>query len=210
MFVKVCGITRLDDARQALESGASALGFVLWPKSPRYVAPEEVRAIVDNLPAGTMTVGVFVDETADQINRIVAASGISTVQLNDESDPAAMVALDRPVLKVVTLANVERLAPRWPADVTLLLDAHDPVRRGGTGMTVDWVRAAAIARSRRLILAGGLGPANVAEAIERVRPYGVDVSSGVESSPGVKDPWKVADFVSQARAAFEGEGHGDH
>jgi phosphoribosylanthranilate isomerase len=157
-----------------------------------------------------MTVGVFVDETADQINRIVAASGISTVQLNDESDPAAMVALDRPVLKVVTLANVERLAPRWPADVTLLLDAHDPVRRGGTGMTVDWVRAAAIARSRRLILAGGLGPANVAEAIERVRPYGVDVSSGVESRPGVKDPWKVADFVSQARAAFEGEGHGDH
>jgi phosphoribosylanthranilate isomerase len=75
---------------------------------------------------------------------------------------------------------------------------------------VDWVRAAAIARSRRLILAGGLGPANVAEAIERVRPYGVDVSSGVESRPGVKDPWKVADFVSQARAAFEGEGHGDH
>jgi phosphoribosylanthranilate isomerase len=210
MFVKVCGITRLDDARQALASGASALGFVLWPKSPRYVTPQQVRAIVDGLPAGTMTVGVFVDETAEHIRSVAAASGVSTVQLNDESEPGAMATLDRPVLKVVTLANVDRLAPRWPADVTLLLDAHDPVRRGGTGVTVDWSRAAGIARSRRLILAGGLTPANVAEAIERVRPYGVDVASGVESAPGVKDPWKVADFVSQARAAFEGEAHGDH
>lgn len=210
MFVKVCGITRLDDARRALESGASALGFVMWPKSPRYVTPEQVRAIVDVLPPDTMTVGVFVDETAEQITRVLAASGLSTAQLNDESEPAAMMAIDRPVLKVVTLENVDRLAPRWPAEVTLLLDAHDPVRRGGTGVTVDWRRAGAIARSRRLILAGGLTPANVAEAIERVRPYGVDVSSGVESAPGVKDPWKVADFVAQARAAFEGEGHGDH
>src|SRR5687768_8706957 len=102
MFVKICGITRLDDARQALESGASALGFVLWPKSPRAVTPAQVRAIVDSLPAWTMTVGVFVDETAELIRQVVAASGISTVQLNDESDPAAMATLERPVLKVVT------------------------------------------------------------------------------------------------------------
>lgn len=210
MFVKICGITRLEDARQALDSGATALGFVLWPKSPRYVAPERVRAIVDGLPAGTTTVGVFVDEAAADIRRAAEASGISAVQLNDESDAEAMRSVDRPVLKAVTLANVERLASRWPLDVPLLLDAHDPVRRGGTGMTVDWDRAADIARRRRLILAGGLTPRNVAEAIERVRPFGVDVSSGVEAAPGVKDPWKVADFVAQARAAFEGEAHGDH
>lgn len=210
MFVKICGITRLDDARQALGSGASALGFVMWPRSPRYVTPEQVRTMVDGLPAGTMTVGVFVDETVEHIRRVVERSGLSTVQLNDESVPAAMTTLGLPVLKVVTLTNVDRLASEWPAEVTLLLDAHDPVRRGGTGLTVDWQRAGDIARSRRLILAGGLTPANVAEAIDRVRPYGVDVSSGVESAPGVKDPWKVADFVSQARAAFEGDRHGDH
>jgi phosphoribosylanthranilate isomerase len=210
MFVKVCGITSLGDALHAIESGASALGFVMWARIPRYVTPAQARAIVDGLPAATTTVGVFVDETADDIRRAAKASGITTVQLNDDSLPAAMNSLDHPVWKVVTLASVERLAAAWQDDVTLLLDAHDPVRRGGTGVTVDWSRAATIARSRRLILAGGLTPATVAEAIERVRPYGVDVSSGVESAPGVKDPWKVADFVSQARAAFEGEGHGDH
>jgi phosphoribosylanthranilate isomerase len=210
MFIKICGITRLEDARHAIESGATALGFVMWPKSPRYVTPAQVRAIVDALPARATTIGLFVDERSADIRRASDASGIGMVQLNDESLPDAMQGLDRPVLKVVTLANVERLAMAWPEDVTLLLDAHDPVKRGGTGQTVDWDRAGEIARRRRLVLAGGLTPSNVAEAIERVRPYGVDVASGVEASPGIKDPWKVADFLSQARAAFEGEAHGDH
>lgn len=199
MFVKICGITRIEDAVQAVESGASALGFVMWPKSPRYVTPAQVRAIVDELPRGTTTVGVFVDETVDGIRRVVEASGLGTAQLNDESRPEQMQGLGVPVVKVVTLANVEHLAAAWPADVTLLLDAHDPVRRGGTGMTVDWGRAGAIARQRRLILAGGLTPGNVADAVAEVRPYGVDVSSGVEASPGVKDHGKVYAFIAKAR-----------
>ncbi len=209
MFIKVCGITSLGDALHAIERGASALGFVMWPDSPRYVTPAQVRAIIDGLPAPTTTVGVFVDETADDIRRAARASGVTTVQLNDDSLPAAMKTVEHPVWKVVTLDSVERLAAAWQDDVTLLLDAHDPVRRGGTGVTVDWDRAGAIARRRRLILAGGLTPSNVAEAFERVRPYGVDVCSGVEAAPGVKDPWKVTDFISQARAAFEGSEHGD-
>lgn len=199
MFIKICGITRLEDARLALESGASAIGFVMWRESPRYVTPEQVRAIVDRLPTGATTVGVFVDETAGQIQRVVDATGITMVQLNDESLPADMRVLDRPVLKVVTLANAARLAAEWPEDVTLLLDAHDPVKRGGTGVTVDWDAAAALAARRRLVMAGGLAPGNIAEAIARVRPYGVDVSSGVEESPGVKDPGKVMDFIAKAR-----------
>jgi phosphoribosylanthranilate isomerase len=125
MFVKVCGITSLGDALHAIESGASALGFVMWARSPRYVTPAQARAIVDGLPAATTTVGVFVDETADDIRRAAKASGITTVQLNDDSLPAAMNSLDHPVWKVVTLASVERLAAAWQDDVTLLLDAHE-------------------------------------------------------------------------------------
>lgn len=199
MFVKICGITSLEDARHAVASGASALGFILWPRSPRYVTPEQVRTIVDGLPAGTQAIGVFVDEPPDAVRRAAEIGGLSAVQLNDASAPAAAEQIGLPVLKVVTLADADAVMSEWPEDVTLLLDAHDPVRRGGTGQTVDWDAAAAIARRRRLVLAGGLTPANVADAVARVRPYGVDVSSGVEASPGVKDPAKVKEFVQRAR-----------
>lgn len=199
MFVKICGITSLEDARHALASDASALGFVLWPHSPRYVTPEHARTIIDRLPAGTQTIGVFVDEPVDAVRHVVEIAGLSAVQLNDASPPIAVRRIGVPVFKVVTLADVEAVMAEWPDEVTLLLDAHDPVRRGGTGKTVDWDAAAAIARRRRLLLAGGLTPANVAEAIARVQPYGVDVCSGVEASPRIKDPAKVKEFVQRAR-----------
>lgn len=202
MFVKVCCITRVEDAQQAVESGASALGFIFWPRSPRYVTPQQVRDIVAAIPTGVATVGVFVDADADDIRRAADISGINTVQLNDESTPDVVARIGLPVLRAVTLAGSERVVAEWPADVTLLLDAHDPVRRGGTGMTVDWQQAANLARRRRLVLAGGLRPSNVAEAIAIVRPYGVDVCSGVESAPGVKDGGKIAAFMANARAAF--------
>jgi phosphoribosylanthranilate isomerase len=204
MFLKVCCITRVEDALQAVASGASALGFIFWPRSPRYITPERVRQIVSALPADVATVGVFVDAGGDDIRRTAERSGINTVQLNDESTPDVMTRIGLPVLRAVTLPNSERVAAEWPEDVTLLLDAHDPVRRGGTGMTVDWQQAADLARRRRLVLAGGLRPSNVAEAIAVVRPYGVDVCSGVESAPGVKDHDKVAQFLANARSALQG------
>jgi phosphoribosylanthranilate isomerase len=204
MFVKVCCITRVEDALQAVENGASALGFIFWPRSPRYITPERVRQIVSALPADVATVGVFVDTDGDDIRRTAESSGINTVQLNDESTPDVMTRIGLPVLRAVTLPSSERVVAEWPEDVTLLLDAHDPVRRGGTGKTVDWQQAADLARRRRLVLAGGLRPSNVAEAIAVVRPYGVDVCSGVESSPGVKDPDKVTQFLANARSAFVG------
>jgi phosphoribosylanthranilate isomerase len=204
MFLKVCCITRVEDALQAVASGASALGFIFWPRSPRYITPERVRQIVSALPADVATVGVFVDADGDDIRRTAERSGINTVQLNDESTPDVMTRIGLPVLRAVTLPSSERVAAEWPEDVTLLLDAHDPVRRGGTGMTVDWQQAADLARRRRLVLAGGLRPSNVAEAIAVVRPYGVDVCSGVESAPGVKDHDKVAQFLANARSALQG------
>ena len=204
MFLKVCCITRVEDALHAVENGASALGFIFWPRSPRYITPERVRQIVSALPADVATVGVFVDADGDDIRRTAESSGINTVQLNDESTPDVMTRIGLPVLRAVTLSSSERVVAEWPEDVTLLLDAHDPVRRGGTGMTVDWQQAADLARRRRLVLAGGLRPSNVADAIAIVRPYGVDVCSGVESAPGVKDHDKVAQFLATARSALQG------
>jgi phosphoribosylanthranilate isomerase len=203
MFAKICGITRVEDARYAVEHGATALGFVFWPKSTRAVTAEQARAIVDTLPASIATVGVFVNASAEDIRQIAAAARLSAVQLHGDESPAMARELAAPVFRSVTLADADQMIREWPDSATLLLDAADPVRRGGTGVTVDWTKAVAIARSRRTVLAGGLTPANVAEAIALVHPFGVDVSSGVESAPGIKDPDKVAAFLANARAAFD-------
>jgi phosphoribosylanthranilate isomerase len=204
MFLKVCGITRLPDARLAIEHGATALGFIFWPGSPRYVSPAQAGAIIGELPLWVTAVGVFVNETVDGICEIAAHSGISAVQLHGEEPPDYADALGWPVLRSATLENIDRICSEWPArSTTLLLDAADPVRRGGTGRTIDWPRAAGVAGERRIILAGGLTAANVAEAIATVRPYGVDVSSGIESAPGQKDAALMACFLEEGRRAFE-------
>ena len=203
MFLKICGITRLTDARHAVEEGATALGFVFWPHSPRVVTLDRVAAIVAALPSDVMTVGVFVNESLEGLLRAVAETGLTTVQLHGEEPPALADAIGVPVLRSVTLENAERSMAVWPADTTFLLDASDPVRRGGTGSAVDWLRAADVARVRRTILAGGLTPENVGGAVRSVRPFGVDVSSGVEEAPGIKDADKVARFLDGARKAFD-------
>jgi phosphoribosylanthranilate isomerase len=203
MFIKVCGITRLTDARHAVAEGATALGFVFWPRSPRYVPPERAAEIIAALPSAVMAVGVFVNEPADAISSIAAQARLSAVQLHGDEPPAYADALAWPIFRAVTIETAPGACTAWTPDVTLLLDAVDPERRGGTGVTVDWPRAAALARQRRVVLAGGLTPANVGEAIAAVQPYGVDVSSGVEASPGVKDFAKVAQFLAGAREAFE-------
>ena len=205
MFIKVCGITRLTDALFAAEQGATAVGFVFWPRSPRSVEPERAAEIIAQLPSNVTPVGVFVNERVDAIRDVIARTGITTVQLHGDEPPAYAAAIGWPVLRSITLEDAVDVAAAWPDATTLLLDATDPVRRGGTGQTVDWTRAAGIAAIRRIVLAGGLTPSNVARAIETVRPYGVDVSSGVEESPGVKNFQKVAQFLANARRAFEAQ-----
>jgi len=202
MIVKICGITRLDDARHAVDHGADALGFVFWPTSPRYIAPERAAEIIATLPAHVIAVGVFVNESVEGIRDVAARAGIGAVQLHGDETPDYAAALTWPVWRAVTWEGADEVSAAWPADTTWLLDAADPVRRGGTGVTVNWPRAAAVARTRRVVLAGGLTPENVAEAIAAVRPYGVDVSSGVEDSPGAKNLDKVERFLAGARSAF--------
>lgn len=202
MFLKICGITSLDDASHAVEQGATALGFVLWPPSPRYVARDAVARIVAQLPATVTTVGVFVNESSDEIARTMERTGLTAVQLHGDEPAEYANELAWPILRSVTLGTAPAIAAEWAEDATLLLDAADLERRGGTGQQVDWESAATLARKRRVVLAGGLTPLNIADAIAIVRPYGVDVSSGVEDSPGVKNPEKVAQFLSAARKAM--------
>lgn len=203
MFLKICGITRLSDAVHAAEHGADALGFVFWPQSPRHITPERAAEIIAALPLGVTAVGVFVNEPVDGIRDVVAQTGITSVQLHGDEPPPYADALGWPVMRAINVNEAEQVCAAWPADTTFLVDAADPVRRGGTGSTVDWQVAATVARRWRIVLAGGLTPANVAGAIATVRPFGVDVASGVEDAPGVKNPDKVARFLASARGAFE-------
>jgi phosphoribosylanthranilate isomerase len=202
MFLKVCGITRLTDALHAVECGATALGFVFWPRSPRFVAPAAAADIVAALPSAVMAVGVFVNEPVEGIRTVAGQVRLSAVQLHGDEPPAYAEALPWPILRSVAVASSAAACDAWTSDTTFLVDAADPERRGGTGTTVDWTKAAALARRRRIVLAGGLTPGNVTAAIATVRPYGVDVSSGVEEAPGVKDFDKVARFLTHAREAF--------
>ena len=203
MILKVCGITRVTDAMHAVQHGATALGFVFWPRSPRHLTAQRAAEIIAELPSTVVTVGVFVNESIDGIRATVNKARLTAVQLHGDEPPAYADAIEWPVFRSVTLDGVTDAAQAWPPGTTLLLDAADAVRRGGTGMTLDWRRAADVARSRRVILAGGLTPANVAEAIRTVRPAGVDVSSGVEEAPGIKDFGKVTEFLTNARTAFD-------
>jgi phosphoribosylanthranilate isomerase len=199
---KICGITRLTDALHAVREGATAIGLVFWPASPRCVRSDIAAAIVAALPVTVATVGVFVNATVEEIDGVMKTTGIRGVQLHGDEPPSYADAINRPIIRSATLDTIVDVAHAWPRDTTLLLDRADPVRRGGTGEVVDWSRAAHIARECRLVLAGGLTPANIEEAIMTVRPYGVDVSSGVEASPGVKDFAKVAQFLKNARSAY--------
>ena len=198
MLVKICGITRLEDAEAAVEQGAHALGFVFWPKSPRFVDPDRAQAIIAALPPLVTVVGVFVDQPASEVNEVAARVGLGAVQLHGDETREYVGGIERPVVKSFAIGESSRddAVDAWPACVTLLLDVYDPSRRGGTGRRIDWMRAARVAARRPALLAGGLKPENVAEAIRCVRPFGIDVSSGVESSPGIKDHVRL-------RALFE-------
>jgi len=187
--IKVCGIRRTEDALLAAELGAWAVGFVFWPGSPRFIDPYRARTIAAALPPWLVPVGVFVDQPLEYIAGVASLVRLGAVQLHGSEAPEMVQRLEHRVIKAIPMgADFDvSMMEAVPARAAVLLDAHDPERRGGTGTTIDWTRAAAAARRRPVLLAGGLRPENVRTAVETVRPFGIDVSSGVESTPGVKD-----------------------
>jgi phosphoribosylanthranilate isomerase len=192
--VKICGVRRLEDARLACDLGADAIGLVFWPASPRFVDPERARAIVAELPPFVAAVGVFVDQTPEYVNGVAGLVKLSAIQLHGYERSDDYTRSRYRVIKAVPVTSdfdPIRACEGLPRMATMLLDAHDPIRRGGTGRAIDWRAASSAARLRPVILSGGLNPSNVVEAIDRVRPYAIDLSSGVESSPGVKDHDKL-------------------
>ena len=203
MKVKICGIRRREDAALAVALGASALGFVMWPRSPRAVTPDEARDIISGLPAFVTAVGVFVNQPEEYVFDTVVRARLTAIQLHGDEDASQFAHSPVPVIKALpvgpafTMAAIDDLSP----EVTALLDAHDPVRRGGTGRPIEWTVAAAAARRRPIILSGGLTPDNVERAIREVRPYAVDVSSGVETAPGIKDESKLRALFGALQSA---------
>ncbi len=204
--VKVCGITRLSDALLASDLGASAIGFVFWERSPRAIEPRSAARIAARVPADVAPVGVFVDASPAWVRDVVQRVGLAAVQLHGDEQVEQWADLPARVIKAVGLRSAAdaQAALRLPAHVTVLLDGHDPVRRGGTGRTLDWALAAEVARGRRTFLAGGLRPENVTAAIAAVGPYGIDASSGLEASPGVKAPARLRAFFAAVRGAAAG------
>lgn len=199
--VKICGITNLDDALVAAEAGADAIGFVFYRRSPRFVEPERAAEIAWALPPFVDRVGVFVNASRADIARIADECGLTAVQLHGEEPPELCEGWRVPVIKALrTGADGPHPDPSgYPGARAFLVDAHVPSARGGTGNLADWGIARELARRLRVILAGGLTAQNVGEAIRVVRPYAVDVSSGVEIHPGVKDPGKIAAFLEAVR-----------
>ncbi|HET8724144.1 MAG TPA: phosphoribosylanthranilate isomerase [Anaeromyxobacteraceae bacterium] len=197
--VKICGITRLEDALAAARLGADALGFNFWPRSSRFVAPDDARAIVAALPPFVTAVGVFVDQPEEELRAVAARTGIQVFQLHGDEPPSLCARLPLPVVKAIPADRAldRALLSSYPVRA-FLLDTPSP-DRGGTGRTFDWSLAAGVAEVAPVILAGGLRPENVAEAIRAVRPWAVDVASGVESSPGVKDPGRMSLFLHAVR-----------
>jgi len=198
--VKVCGITSPEDALMAAEAGAAAIGLVFWPASPRCVDERRAAEIVAALPPLVGAVGVFVNQVADAA-ALAARLRLAAVQFHGDEAVEDYREFPCAVIKAVPVrdASARAAAAAVPPGVTVLLDAHDPIRRGGTGAVVDWAVARAIARERPVILSGGLTAANVRAAVEAVQPAALDVSSGVESAPGVKDRAKLRAWFAALR-----------
>jgi phosphoribosylanthranilate isomerase len=199
--VKICGITTLDDALAAADAGASALGFNFFAGSPRYVEPEAAGAIVARLPSSVCTVGIFVDAPRQQVEAVASQVGLRALQFHGHETPEACRGWSRRVIKAVRVrdAHVAALAQQYDVDF-ILADAYVEGRLGGTGVRVLPGLLARFDR-RRLILAGGLTPENVAEAVRTVRPFAVDVAGGVEAAPGRKDHELMRRFIHHAQTA---------
>jgi phosphoribosylanthranilate isomerase len=200
--VKICGLTTVDDAVRCVEAGADALGLNFWPGSPRCLDASRAREIVKATGDRAAMVAVFVDFSLDQVREILRETGMRWAQLHGGEPPELVAALLPTAYKAIGVqdGSAIELARSYPGE-HLLLDASVPGMPGGTGRTFDWDIAATVAKERKLTLAGGLTPDNVAEAVRRVKPFRVDVASGVESAPGRKDPELVRAFIDAARSA---------
>ncbi len=199
-FVKICGITNLEDALFASEAGADALGFVFYKKSPRHIEPEKARDIIKRLPPFVTTVGVFADQTEAEIKGIIAETNIDIVQLHGEEPPEFCERLNKRVIKAIRARSMENLTDiKRYKSCALLLDTYDKNLKGGTGRIFNWEIAREAKIFNKIIVAGGLTPENVADAIKVVQPYAVDVSSGVEKEKGIKDHQKIKMFIEKAK-----------
>ena len=201
--VKICGITREQDAMAAAEYGADAIGFVFYEPSPRYVSVERAAAIARELPPFLTTVALFVNADADTIASVVDQVGIDLLQFHGQECPDFCARHRRPWIRAVRVKpDTDLLAAQaeFAAGRGLLLDAYRPGVPGGTGETFDWERIPG-ELAPRIVLAGGLNPENISDAVRRVRPYAVDVSGGVEAARGIKDPHKIKAFIKEVRSA---------
>ncbi|GBE39427.1 N-(5'-phosphoribosyl)anthranilate isomerase [bacterium BMS3Bbin08] len=201
--IKICGITNIEDAAAAIEYGADAIGFVFQPKSPRTVTPETAKTIISSIPPFITTVGVFVDEDKAQIEKIVRHTGLNVIQLHGSESPEACN-LCRKVIKAIRVKDLTDLEPLRTYNVpAFLLDTYSPSSIGGTGRIFNWDIAVEAKKFGRIILAGGLTPQNVEEAIKWVQPFGIDVATGVEGrQKGKKDHRKMKLFIENARKAL--------
>lgn len=203
--IKICGITNLEDAKLAIEYGADALGFIFYAQSPRCTVPEKAKEIIDKLPPFVFRIGVFVDESPEKIQEILNSCRLDGIQLHGNEPPEFCRRFRRRVIKSFCPQNesqVEQIS-HYQVDA-FLLDSYHPEMAGGTGTTFDWELAVAAKMfGPPVILSGGLNPDNVAEAVRLVKPYAIDVASGVESFRGKKDPEKLKNFIEQAQWASD-------
>ena len=197
--VKICGVTNWEDARWACEAGADFIGFNFYAKSPRYISPARAGKIIGRLPDGVAAVGVFVNERQEAVVEIARRLRLDFVQLHGDETPEMVAAVAQyvPVIKALRVQKPFRTAQlaRFNGASAFLLDGFDRKARGGTGKTFDWAVARRVKNGRRIFLAGGLTPENAAEASRSVRPYALDVCSGVEAKPGKKDATRIAEFM---------------
>jgi phosphoribosylanthranilate isomerase len=197
--VKICGVTRLPDALDAARLGADALGFNFWPRSKRHVTAAVARQIIARLPPFVTPVGVFVNQSEGEMRAIAAETGIQVFQLHGDEPPELCSRLPLPVVKAIPVDEVRTLSKLLSYEVQAFLLDTPSRGYGGTGQPFDWSLAEGVSEVAPVILAGGLTPENVAEAVRAVRPWAVDVASGVESSPGVKDPARMSRFIEAVR-----------
>jgi len=201
--VKICGITREEDAWAAVEYGADALGFIFYAESPRAIRPERAAGIIRQLPPFITRIGVFVDEPCEAVRRVYDRVGLDAVQLHGSERPEQMSQYPGRVIKAIRVRNSDSLRELALYKVgTYLLDTFREGTPGGTGETFNWDLAIGAKQHGRIILSGGLNPSNVADAIRLVRPYAVDVSSGIEIEPGIKDHGRMKLFIQRCRTAL--------
>jgi len=199
--VKICGITNKEDALYAAGCGANALGFIFYEKSPRYIEPDDAKTIIAALPPFVTTVGVFVNKDFNDIRDITLLTGVTVVQLHGDESPSYCNLVEGKLIKAIRVKNDSSIEGLKKYDVdAFLLDSFDKNSFGGSGLTFDWKLAEKAKQYGKIILAGGLTPDNVEEAVKKVAPYGVDVNSGVEKKPGIKNKNKVKEFIIRSKA----------